>query len=42
MGAGGAVAVVGCKATTRVPGCSNVIIGTPIAVLVVVALDMPS
>ena len=42
MGADGAVAVVGCIATIRVPGCSNVIIGTPIAVLVVVALDMPS
>ena len=30
MGAGGAVAVVGCNATTRVPGCSKVIIGIPI------------
>ena len=38
MGADGAVAVVGCNATTRVPGCSKVIIGTPIAVFVGVAL----
>ena len=42
MGAGGAVAVVGCNATTLVPGCSKVIIGIPIAVFVGVdpVLDM--
>ena len=37
MGVDGAVAVVGCNATTRVPGCSKVIIGIPIAVFVGVA-----